>query len=289
VNITGSQPRFRYPPAYLGSAPPSGHPAFTAITTPPPCKPRNKKANAPATKSITIAVCVWWQHIVVVAIEAGIVGREVDIVGWEVDIIDKEVDVLETEVDLIDQDVEDQEVDVFETKVDLIDQDVDVFENEVDVLDQIVDVVDAKFKGIEFEKFDVEGQGVVDKDEFRVTSDFQIELVLFDSAWRVEQKHIKMTKHNRTQPVGYIAVSLAESIACISSLGFCASCLTSYLTLKEIRGPLLNSCVKPATALLAFLQTLNTKVTLRPNALDDKSGLGLRVLSHFEGEKKPAR
>jgi hypothetical protein len=166
VNITGSQLRFRYPPTYLGSAPPIGHPAFTAITTPPPCKPRNKAPIAPATKSFIMAVFVWWQHIVVVAIEAGIIGREVDV-------IDQEVDVLETEVDLINQDVEDQEVDVFETKVDLIDQDIDVVENEVDVLDRIVDVVDVKFEGIEFEKTDVEGQGVVDKDEFRVTGDIQ--------------------------------------------------------------------------------------------------------------------
>jgi hypothetical protein len=196
VSTRGAQLRFRYPPAYLGSAPPIGHPASTAITTPPPCKPRNKPNIAPATKSFIMTVCVWWQHIGVVAIKAGIVG-------WEVDVIDQEVDVFETEVDLIDQ-----EVDVFETEVDLIDQDVDVVENEVDVLvednfnidfeeigfgeigfEKIVlgkicfEEVDVKFKVIEFEKINVEGQGA---DEFRVTGDIQVELVLFNSAWRVE-------------------------------------------------------------------------------------------------------
>jgi hypothetical protein len=78
-----------------------------------------------------------------------------------------------------------------------------------------------------------------------------------------------MTKHNRTRPVGCIVVSLAKSIACISSLGFCASCLTS----KEMRRGFLNSCVKTTIGLLAFP---NTEVRLRPNALDDKSDLRLR-------------
>lgn len=151
ASATGSQLRFRYPPAYLGSTPPSAH---SAITVPPPSMPRNKAAIAPAAKSPIIAVNVWWQHIVVVAIE--------------VDVIDQEVDIVENKVGVD-----------FE-EVDLIDQEVDVVENKVGVdfegigFEEIgFEEVDIKFKRFEFEEIDIEGEGVINKDEFRLTGDIQ--------------------------------------------------------------------------------------------------------------------
>jgi hypothetical protein len=40
-----------------------------------------------------------------------------------------------------------------------------------------------------------------------------VELVPFNSAWRVEKRHAKVIKHNRTLPVEYIIVSLAKIVA----------------------------------------------------------------------------
>jgi hypothetical protein len=111
--------------------------------------PRNKAAIAPAAKSPTMAVDVWWQHIVVVAIE--------------VDVIDQEVDIVENKVGV-----------GFE-EVDLIDQEVDIVENKVGVDFEGIgfEEVDVKFKGFEFEEIDIEDEGVFGKDEFRLTGDIQ--------------------------------------------------------------------------------------------------------------------
>jgi hypothetical protein len=116
--------------------------------------PRNKAAIAPAAKSPTMAVDVWWQHIVVVAIE--------------VDVIDQEVDIVEIKVGV------DFEGIGFE-EVDLIDQEVDVVENKVGVDFEGIgfEEVDIKFKGFEIEEIDIEDEGVFGKDEFRLTGDIQ--------------------------------------------------------------------------------------------------------------------
>jgi hypothetical protein len=150
VSATGLQLRFRYPSAYLFTLPG----AHSAITVPPPSMPRNKAAIAPAAKSPTMAVDVWWQHIVVVAIE--------------VDVIDQEVYIVEIKVGV------DFEGIGFE-EVDLIDQEVDVVENKVGVDFEGIgfEEVDIKFKGFEIEEIDIEDEGVFGKDEFRLIGDIQ--------------------------------------------------------------------------------------------------------------------
>jgi hypothetical protein len=126
--------------------------------------PRNKAAIAPAAKSPIIAVNVWWQHIVVVAIE--------------VDVIDQEVDIVENKVGVDFEGIGFEEIGFEE--VDLIDQEVDVVENKVGIdfegigFEEIgFEEVDIKFKRFEFEGIDIEGEGVIDKDEFRLTGDIQ--------------------------------------------------------------------------------------------------------------------
>lgn len=126
-----------------------------------PSMPRNK---APAAKSPIVAVNVWWQHIVVVAIE--------------VDIIDQEVDVVENKVGVDFEGIGFGEIGFEE--VDLIDLEVDIVENKVGIdfegigFEEVgFEEVDIKFEGFEFEEINIEGEVVINKDEFRLTSDIQ--------------------------------------------------------------------------------------------------------------------
>jgi hypothetical protein len=119
-----------------------------------------------------------------------------------------------------------REVDVVGNDVDVLDQEVGVVENDVDMLDQEVSVVkdgfDVDFEETCFKWVDVDFEEIdVDKDEFRVidntledeeiawdilSKEDLVELVPFNSAWRVERKYVKITKYNRILLVGYIVV-----------------------------------------------------------------------------------
>jgi hypothetical protein len=65
-------------------------------------------------------------------------------------------------------------------EVDLIDQEVDIVENKVGVdfegigfEEKGFEEVNIKFERFEFEEINIEGEGVINKDEFRLTGDIQ--------------------------------------------------------------------------------------------------------------------
>jgi hypothetical protein len=219
---------------HLDSASPGGHPLLSTSKTPPAIPPRN---NAPKAATSPI-VNVWlWDIVYVVDQRVDVVENEVDILGLEIDVVENGVGVLDLEVDVVENEVDilGLEIDVVENGVGVLDLEVDILENEVeDKFD--VDFKEIGFEGadielrVEFEKIGIEDRGVdIDKDEFRETDDIRkdeevardvlfernlAEGVLSNSAWRVERKHIKITKHNRTQLVRYIVACSAKSIAC---------------------------------------------------------------------------
>ena len=88
-----------------------------------------------------------------------VVDQEVGVVNDGAEVVGQEVGVVEDEVNLLDQ-----EIGVANDGADVVCQEAGVVEDEVDVLGQEVGVI---------------------KSEFIVTS------------WRVVQKHVKITKHNK--------------------------------------------------------------------------------------------
>lgn len=147
-----------------------------------------------------------------------VAGREVDVVGNDVDVLDQEVGVVENDVVL------DQKVGVVENDVDMLDQEVSVVKDEFDVdfKETCFKWVNVDFEETCFKWVDVDFEEIdVDKNEFRVidntpedeevawdilSKEDLVELVLFNSAWRVERKYVKITKYNRILLVGYIIV-----------------------------------------------------------------------------------
>jgi hypothetical protein len=104
------------------------------------------------------------------------------------------------------------------------DQEVSVVKDrfDVDFEETCFKWVDVDFEETCFKWVDVDFEEInVDKDKFRVIDDTLedeevawdilskedlVELVPFNSAWRVERKYVKITKHNRILLVGYIVV-----------------------------------------------------------------------------------